>query len=536
MKPLNFYSLIAVLILLTFSCKKENTNDEKQSTIEFIFGLNTLKSASSDSLLGATAIVISLETMDGTEVYNNKQVSVSNKNGNYSSGPISINPGAYKLTKFMVIDNEGAVNQVVPIGSSQKSFTSKTLPLNFTVGNGEMANLTLQVMNTAGKVPQEFGYVSFNFIGEATFDFMVSAYIYNADIQNFELTDAHLTILNESNILVDQDIKSEANNTVLKEGNGKYILMVRKDGYNTWTDTLSSNLLAGYYAKPFSVLLENSGDNKIAFVTNQDTIADLKFSITRTNTSSKLRINWGDGTIETASVTSNITHAYTVPASYKVSITGNTLDFSTLNITRCRIASINLAQCNNLTSIDISRNSCLKTLDLSEKPSLKEVLCVEGEIENINIINSDNIESIYCSVNKLMSLDLSNLKNLTAIYCDRNALNSLDVSNNPNLQMLCCYQNNIANLDISNNTSLNLLECRDNKLSNIDFSKNINLANISLLNNKFNNLQANNLLVALLQNVKSNPRKGFISIDIFPSGDGEKAKNELEKSYLWTVQ
>jgi len=536
MTPKSIYLLFVTITLFIFSCNKENLKEETQSTIAFTFGLNALKSAASDSISGATAIVISIETTDGSIVYNNKQVRVSNKNGSYCSDLISIMPGNYKLTKFMVIDNESLVNQVVPVGTSIKSFTGKTLPLYFVVDNGEIANLSLQVTNTLGKRPQDFGYATFNFIGEASFDFMIGVYVYNSDVQNFEFTSAHLTISQESNIIVDQDLKSGVNNTVLNEGKGKYVLTVSKDGYNTFTDTLSLYTLAGYISKSFSVLLEKSDVSKLDFVTSQDTLATLNIGITRPNASGKIRINWGDGNIEATSTTGNITHAYNFSTNYKVSISGNVNDFSKLRLSRCRISSINLTQCNNLTSIDISRNSCLKSLDLSEKTNLKEVLCVEGKIEAINMMNSNNIESIYCSVNKLTALDISNLTNLKTIYCDRNSLSSLDVSNNTNLQMLCCYQNNITSLDISNNTMLQLFEVRDNKLSSIDLSKNINLTNISIVNNKLTNLQINNLLVSVLQNVIANPRKGFISMDIFPSGAGDNAMKELENTYKWTVQ
>jgi hypothetical protein len=240
--------------------------------------------------------------------------------------------------------------------------------------------------------------------------------------------------------------------------------------------------------------------------------------------------------VETNLATTSLSHTYGLPGNYKVSITGNVESFSQLSFARCRISVINLTKAVNLASINISRNTCLHTLDLSEKPNLKEVLCVEGRIETINMQNSNNIETLYCSMNNLAALDVSNLKNLKSLYCDRNTITSLDVSNNTALQSLCCYQNKLTSLDITNNVNLSLLECRNNKLISVDFSKNPNLSNISLTSNKISYQQANNMLVILLQSVQSNPRKGSVALDFMASGAGESAMKELRNTYKWTVQ
>jgi hypothetical protein len=83
---------------------------------------------------------------------------------------------------------------------------------------------------------------------------------------------------------------------------------------------------------------------------------------------------------------------------------------------------------------------------------------------------------------------------------------------------------------------LGLLECRDNKLADIAVSKNLLLSNISLTGNEISNQKANNMFVALLQNVRSNPRQGSVAIDILPTGAGEGAMNELKGTYQWTIE
>ena len=535
-KAKSYFLLLATATLLIFSCSKKDI-EQVNSSIEFSFGLNAksvVKNATAD--INATAIVITIETLDGTEVCSNKRLLVAKNIDNYKSQPLSIDPGTYKLTKFMVVDNDETVRGVVPIGFSQQINGNDALPLFFEVRNGEVSTSLLQILQTDGKTPQDFGYVSFSLNGQNAFNFMLTTNIFNNGTQQLENTSAHVTIENESVTLFDQNTPADTNNITLNEGKGKYIITVSKDGYNTWKDTLSTFAFARYKLVPFSVLLQKPEDQAIQLITNQDTISPLSINITRSSTRSSLLVCWGDGIVETTLATTNLNHTYGLPGNYKVSIIGNVENFSQLSFARCRISSINLANAVNLASINISRNTCLHTLDLSEKPNLKEVLCVEGRIETINLQNSNNIETLYCSMNNLAALDVSNLKNLKSLYCDRNSITSLDVSNNSTLQSLCCYQNKLTSLDITNNIALSLLECRNNKLISVDLSKNLNLSNISLTGNELSNQQANNMLVTLLRSVQSNPRKGSVTLDFMATGAGENAMKELRNTYQWTVQ
>jgi hypothetical protein len=521
MKTKYFYPIVLALILVMFSCnKKEDGIIQIKSSIEFTFALDKqeelLKSAQTDTVTDATDIVLSIETPDGKVVLSNKRLSISKNDSNYISEPFEIEAGTYKLTKFLVINKENMVIHAVPYGYSKKSDPNDDLlPLSFSIENSQAVKMKLQVTNAIGKNPQDLGYASFSFDQEPTFDVMIGVYTYNPEGQGFSMTNAKLTIEEDSKIIFDQDIQSDISKVTIKEGQGKYIFTVSKDGYNTWKDTLAAYNLVKYSVNPFSVLLEKPDEHSISFITNQDTITPLNINIKSFNTNKKLRVNWGDGIIETASATCKLTHEYSVPADYKVSITGNIDDINYIFLKRCGISSIDLKEAINLDSIEISRNSYLKTLDLSGKPNLKKILCVEGNIETINLINSDNIETLYCSLNRLKTLDIANLKSLKTLYCDRNLLSALVVANSLNLQRLCCYQNNISDLDISNNTYLE---------------------NINLSNNKFSNQSINNLLVALLQNVKSSPHKGSFSGNMLLSGTGEKAKLELEKDFGWIVQ
>nr|WP_315075857.1 T9SS type A sorting domain-containing protein [uncultured Porphyromonas sp.] len=110
----------------------------------------------------------------------------------------------------------------------------------------------------------------------------------------------------------------------------------------------------------------------------------------------------------------------------------------------------------NITSLDISKNSQLKVLD--------------------------------CSQNSLTSLDVSKNTNIGTLNCSNNKLSSLSVSKNTILDMLNCSDNEIASLDLSKNTALFELLCSNNKLTSLDLSKHNKLQEVHCDNNQLSSL------------------------------------------------
>ena len=64
------------------------------------------------------------------------------------------------------------------------------------------------------------------------------------------------------------------------------------------------------------------------------------------------------------------------------------------------------------------------------------------------------ITILDCGSNNLTTLDVSNNTVLKSLNCGDNNLTTLDVSNNTALTLLVCSNNNLTTLDVSNNTAL----------------------------------------------------------------------------------
>jgi len=104
------------------------------------------------------------------------------------------------------------------------------------------------------------------------------------------------------------------------------------------------------------------------------------------------------------------------------------------------------------------------------------ISCSFSEISDLTGIEAFvNLTELDCSFNQLTTLDISKNTNLKELDSSANQLTAIDVSNNIDLEVLNCSLNQLATLDISNNTNLKELDCSVNRLTTIDVSNNTDL-------------------------------------------------------------
>ncbi|MFN0289971.1 T9SS type A sorting domain-containing protein [Pedobacter helvus] len=132
---------------------------------------------------------------------------------------------------------------------------------------------------------------------------------------------------------------------------------------------------------------------------------------------------------------------------------------------------------NNLTSLDLTKNTKLANLD-----------CEENQLTTLDLSQNTELIFVYCSANQLTNIDVSKSPALISLGVNDNQLTNLDVSGNPALVGLSCGQNMITSLNLSNNTALSSLDCYDNKLTSLDLSSNANLGVVSCNNNELTSI------------------------------------------------
>lgn len=129
---------------------------------------------------------------------------------------------------------------------------------------------------------------------------------------------------------------------------------------------------------------------------------------------------------------------------------------------------------NNLTSLDLSKNTALTSIE-----------CTSNNLGNIELPENTILEHLVCYDNPtLKELDVSQYTALKTLNCDYTGLTTLDVSKNTKLTGLSCFTCKLTSLDVSKNTELISLRCFGNKLSKLDVSQNNKLEYLNCYGNQ----------------------------------------------------
>ena len=119
--------------------------------------------------------------------------------------------------------------------------------------------------------------------------------------------------------------------------------------------------------------------------------------------------------------------------------------FTELEQLKCKdnqLSSIDLSKNMLLFTLDITRNQ-LTALDISKNLGLRNLYVAENQLTTLDVSKHSALVQLECSENQLTALDLSNKPKLYSLYCDNNQLTALDFSEAPVLYSLWCYNNQI---------------------------------------------------------------------------------------------
>lgn len=157
---------------------------------------------------------------------------------------------------------------------------------------------------------------------------------------------------------------------------------------------------------------------------------------------------------------------------------------------------LNLIECHNITSVDVSKHTKLESflfpetgitsIDLKNNPALSRLTCYNTPITQLDLSNNKSLTFLYCDGTEISELNLSNNPLLNWVQCADISITKLDVSKNPLLEMLWCRSTLITTLDLSNNPELTDLNCGNCCLKELDITNNPKLTWISCEGQKEN--------------------------------------------------
>ena len=154
-------------------------------------------------------------------------------------------------------------------------------------------------------------------------------------------------------------------------------------------------------------------------------------------------------------------------------------EITSLDFSGNQVSSIDLSKNTKLKSLNCTSNP-IKTLNPGNFPALEYLYCANCKLESLDLSKNLNLKELNCNDNpSIGSLNLKNNKGLLSLECSDNGLKSLDLSNNKLLMKIDCSNNKITELDVSIHQKLKTLFCYDNQLSTLDLSQNKNLTKLS---------------------------------------------------------
>ena len=180
---------------------------------------------------------------------------------------------------------------------------------------------------------------------------------------------------------------------------------------------------------------------------------------------------------------------------------------------------------NQLTSVDVTKNIALtwlecsanqiSNIDLTKNLALTDLECSYNSISSIDVTKNVALSLLECTENKLTSLDVTKNIALTGLVCSENLISNIDVTKNIAIIYLVCNRNQLTSLDLAANTSLVELNCNNSKLSNLDVSKNSSLTHLFITSNQLTslNLKNGNNNKMMYLNTKGNPNLKCIEVD-----------------------
>jgi hypothetical protein len=197
-----------------------------------------------------------------------------------------------------------------------------------------------------------------------------------------------------------------------------------------------------------------------------------------------------------------------------------------LNCSGCMLAELDLSRCTRLMELTCYHND-LARLDLSQNTSLRTLDVENNSLTALDLSANRNLRGLNCDGNALAALDLSACTALSSLSCSGNALTALGLSRNTALVELSCEMNLLTSLNVSANTALEAINCHNNLLASITVGAGSVVGNINTQNNSLSAAALNALFASL-------PASGTIAIAGNPGAAA--CDRSIAENKNWTVK
>lgn len=307
------------LAALLQSCT-ENDNPQQSEKVEFQFSLSTVTAEGGRSaaleLPPNAELVLSLVNNSGAPVLTNHRIAILSLGGGYITGPIELKPGQYSIVDFMIADGAEILYATPKKDSPLAPAVVRPLPYKFHVTRDVLTNVAMEVLDTKGYKPEDFGYVSFS-IGVVN---PLPIAVFSTNLGVTKLTEAKAFLYQGTKLVGEYNLKAKTNMISFKgDPDASYRLIIRKPGYSQYIKHfIYRDLIEELANLPLEVLLGPAFTIETAVVS--------EFEVELVGSGGVIDVDWGDGTVESIDFgitpVTVLTHAYSGDDVYFISITG----------------------------------------------------------------------------------------------------------------------------------------------------------------------------------------------------------------------
>jgi Leucine-rich repeat (LRR) protein len=190
-----------------------------------------------------------------------------------------------------------------------------------------------------------------------------------------------------------------------------------------------------------------------------------------------------------------------------------------INLASSNLTTLDVTNFNLLKQVDVSLNSGLTSIDLTQNPLLERYYHNQVALTSTDFSGNPVLKEVSLYFCQLTTLDLSNNPQLEKIWMGSNKIPTFNYTVFPNLKVLNVYQPypgfEFTAIDLSNNLDLETLVLSYNKIETLDLSSHTKLTQVYMYNNSLTSFNIKNGTNNLLQNLstKLNPNLSCILVD-----------------------
>ncbi|MEM6686880.1 MAG: LamG-like jellyroll fold domain-containing protein, partial [Bacteroidota bacterium] len=206
-----------------------------------------------------------------------------------------------------------------------------------------------------------------------------------------------------------------------------------------------------------------------------------------------------------------------------IDLSANT-NLQTINLSLTPVSSLSIGSNTNLTNLNVF-GTALASFDISQCPNIEILSCSFSPIGNLNLTANTKLRQLFADETpSLTTIDITGLTDLIELRLDNSGITSLDVTSNTALQTVRFENTSISTIDLSNNTALQSLFAANASLSTLDVTTNTMLQFLGVSNNALQilDLSQNTALTSIFiqnnnlsyLNLKNGANTSIISLNI----------------------